>query len=95
MKTDLRVPGRTVQLSGNEYFAPISFAAPVPNGTERSINADWSNGAEPTRDWKAEAGLPVVRKARLRLGLRLCRWGGGHFSGLPTLSIAIELLCRR
>src|SRR5215467_13864442 len=52
-------------------------------------------GTEPTRDWKARLGLPVVRKAWLRLGFRLCRWGGGHFSGLPTLSIAVELLCRR
>src|SRR5215470_11495024 len=39
IKMDLTVVGRTVQLLGYEYFAPISFAASAPKGIAGSINA--------------------------------------------------------
>src|SRR6185369_12836766 len=39
MKIERSVVGRTVQLPENEYFWPISFAAPAPNGIEGITSA--------------------------------------------------------
>jgi len=39
MKIARRVVGRIVQLPGNEYFSPISLAAPDPSGMEGMTSA--------------------------------------------------------